>query len=112
MTVADIITAARTELKDTVAEYRWPDTTMLPFVSDGHMEIASNHRESMCSDAIVTALPVPLTATTDTLLVADHYKQALVAFTCARCLQMDQENAANLAAAANYATQYKTLVGG
>ena len=93
MTAANVIDRAREILADTVATYRWPDSAMFRWVTDGEKEIAVRRPDALIkSDGTLTVLAVR-TATSDTLGYDEQWAAGLVDYVCWRAFSTDAEHA-------------------
>ncbi len=89
MTAAGVINQVRYKLKDIVTgAYKWSDTELLDYVSDGQREIFKYQPESIISGTTITATftLTDITATTDTLEIMDRYMPQMVDYVLSRAL--------------------------
>ncbi len=96
MTAADIISRVRDLISDTVEEYRWGDTRLLRYISDGLQEIWRLAPDAFHLTSVVIDAPDEATATNSTISMRTEYRAALCSYVCWRALGEDAEDVDNM----------------
>lgn len=102
MTVREVISKVRTELRDDNSPYRWSDETLINLINDGIRIIASIRPDAKYVKQVTVQGPALVSQNTDEIGLHDNFFTALVFYVCYRCLAMDWEHGGNLNAAQNY----------
>lgn len=88
-TVADYKAAARVLLQDTVAPYRYPDADLLNALNFGLLEIRRIRPDLMW--ATLDATTPAYTSDSDSVVLNEMYRMALVYFICGLAQMRDEE---------------------
>lgn len=108
VTAQYVVTMVRILIHDSVATYRYPDTDLLLWVTEGQREIISMRPDAYVnsSGAQVSTIPIPdpgeVSAVGTSLHVSQAFIGALVDYVCYRAMLNDSESAGNAALASNY----------
>lgn len=116
MTYADIEIDARTLLQDDKPTYRWPAAEMYGYMPEAVRVLFSMRPTALFIDGRMpttsAALEPPSAAAAIaasgnvTVLVNDRYKQALVYYVAAKCLERDDSDTANMSLASTYMSNF------
>lgn len=110
MLASDIITQVRSDLRDTVAVYRWSDATLLSMLSDGLQSLFALRADAFYIEDVVFDPPAAITALTNSVPVFERYKPALIAYVEARALSQDADDTANLARSSALYDQFRGML--
>lgn len=113
MTAENVIDDVRDILRDTVATYRWANSVLFDFVSAGMRDLWQRRTDArFASDGSYTAaLTIPTmsgeTVPTDTLVLDNVFREALVYYTAHRAFGINGDDEANAALADRYLLMYE-----
>lgn len=102
MLASDVIDAARVNLQDPVATYRWSDAIMIDFLNRGIRDVRKRRPDSILDSDAELVSWTAVTATSDTLIVDDVFLSFLIYYTTARALEIDSDDTENLARAQRF----------
>lgn len=116
MTYADIEIDARTLLQDDKPTYHWSAAEMYGYMPEAVRVLFSMRPTALFIDGRMpttsAALEPPSAASAIaasgnvTVLVNDRYKQALVYYVAAKCLERDDSDTANMSLASTYMSNF------
>lgn len=119
MTYADIESDARTLLQDTKPAYRWSAAEMYGHMPEGVRVLFSLRPAALFvggrMPATLALLEPPTAAAAEaaggdvTVNVNDRYRQALVYYVAAKCLERDDSDTQNLTLAATYMGNFAAM---
>ena len=119
MTYADIETGVRTLLQDDKPAYRWASTEMYGYMPEAVRTLFSIRPCALFVNgrmpSTLASLEPPTAAAASaaygdvTVNVNDRYKQALVYYVAAKCLERDDSDTANMTLASSYMNNFATF---
>lgn len=119
MTYADIESDARTLLQDAVQTYRWPASEMYGYMPEAIRVLFSIRPTALFvggrMPASAAAMEPPTAAAAIaangavTAAVNDRYRQALVYYVAAKCLERDDSDTQNLTLATSYMSNFASM---
>lgn len=96
MTAANVITAARELLYDTVATYRWSDTNLLIYVDAGQRRVRALRPDLFLVNGAMSEPSTPATIG-DSLVLGYNQQLTLARYVAAVALQEDNGDTVNMA---------------
>jgi len=106
MLVSGFISRVRELISDEVEEYRYDDTELMTYITDGQNQIWRRHPEAFYVSSVTTTAPSAITETDDILSISDDYIDTLLYYVAFRALSKDSEDSVNMNLAATYRTYF------
>lgn len=107
MTAQPVISRVRDLLSDGNAPYRWEDTELFRWLSDGIVDVIGRRPDAQFTDAFTLATVEDITALTDELPVSDTFREPLSLYVAAMAFGDDAEHANNGARSLALFQQYE-----
>ena len=113
MTVEDVLTDVRRELRDTDPNnYRWPDATLWRYLGDAERMIKRWRPDLFLQTNNTMSTTAEYTANDDDTILAEDERYALSSLVCSRALGEDSDDAVNAARSNSlFARAHISLVG-
>lgn len=119
MTYSEIESSVRTLLQDDKPAYRWSASEMYGYIPEAIRSLFAARPTALFVNgrmpATLTALEPPTQSAANaafgevTANVNDRYKQALVYYVAAKCLERDDSDTANMTLASAYMTNFTSI---